>query len=249
MLSKSTIKSIQSLADKKARAKANCFIAEGPKIIQTLMALNNVYIKHIYALPKWINQHKKTLEQKKINVDTITEVELKKISQLQTPNNVVAIVQQFKILNTTLLCDGLYLMLDGIQDPGNMGTIIRTADWFGVAGILCSEDCVDMYNSKVVQSSMASIANVQISYGSLMHILKTKKDIAVYGAVLNGDDIRNISLQKNGIIIIGNESKGIRADILPYIQHAITIPKFGNAESLNATVATGIILDYFRRDK
>jgi len=247
VLSKSTIKCIQSLADKKARAEANCFIAEGPKIVEALIELNGVSVQHIYALPKWIDQHKNLLEKRKIKVDVITEIELEKISQLQTPNQVVAMVQQFKRLDTTIFHDGLYIMLDGIQDPGNMGTIIRTADWFGVAGIFCSEDCVDMYNSKVVQSSMASIANVQIGYGNLIHILKEKKDIAVYGAVLNGDDIRNVSLQKNGIIIIGNESKGIRNDLLTFVKQAITIPKFGNAESLNAAVAAGIILNWFRR--
>lgn len=247
MLSKSQIKYIQSLADKKGRIETKCFIAEGPKIMQEFLHIPDVYIQHIYALPQWINQYNILLEKKEIKVETITEEELKKISQIQTPNQVLAVVKQFDVPEQPILNNGLYLMLDGIQDPGNMGTIIRTADWFGISGIICSEDCVDMYNSKVVQSSMASIANVKIWYENLISILKTKKDLNVYGALLNGRDIRTAKLEKNAIIIIGNESKGIRENLLPYITENIAISKFGKAESLNAAVAAGIILSFFRQ--
>lgn len=248
VLNKSTIKYIQSLADKKGRTEMHCFIAEGPKIVEAMMVLDNVYIQHMYGLPEWIDQHTILLEQKKISVDVIDEQTLQKISQLQTPNQVLAIVKQFEKLDILTIDNGLYLMLDGIQDPGNMGTIIRTADWFGMDGIICSDDCVDIYNSKVIQGSMASIANVKIGYGNLIDILNKNK-LPVYGAVLNGVDIRNVSVQKKGIIIIGNESKGIRKDILPYVTQKITIPKFGKAESLNAAVAVGIVLSYFRNTK
>ncbi len=247
MLSKSTIKYIQSLADKKARTEANCFIAEGPKIVETLIELDDSGVKHVYALYEWIELHKILLEKRKIKVDVITEIELEKISQLKTPNQVVAIVQQFEMLDSRVFNNGLYLMLDGIQDPGNMGTIIRTADWFGVSGIICSEDCVDIYNPKVVQSSMASIANIKVWYGNLINVLKKNSALNVYGAVLNGEDIRAAKLTENAIIVIGNESKGIRENLLSYIDHPITIPKFGKAESLNAAVATGILFSYFKQ--
>lgn len=249
MLSKSTIKYIQSLADKKARTEANCFIAEGPKIVETLIELNDSCVQHIYTLSEWIEPHKILLEKSKIKVDIITEIELERISQLQTPNQVLALVKQFEEFDISTINDGLYLMLDGIQDPGNMGTIIRTADWFGISGIICSEDCVDMYNTKVVQSSMASIVNVKIAYKNLINILKENKRLTVYGAVLNGEDIRTAKLQKNAIIVIGNESKGISKNLLPYISQSITIPSFGKAESLNAAVATGVVLSHFRREE
>jgi len=248
VLSKSTIKYIQSLADKKGRTKANCFIAEGPKIVEGLIELNDNYIQHIYALPEWIKQHKIILEKKQIKVDAITEIELEKVSQLNTPNQVLALVKQFKPFDISIINNGLYLMLDGIQDPGNMGTIIRTADWFGMEGIICSEDCVDMYNSKVVQSSMASIATIKVWYGNLIDILKNNSALNVYGAVLNGEDIRVVKLTENAIIVIGNESKGIRENLLSYIDQPITIPKFGKAESLNAAVATGILFSYFKNN-
>lgn len=249
MLSKSTIKYIQSLADKKARTEANYFIAEGPKIVEAMMALNSVYFEHIYALPEWLEQHKIMLGKKQIKAVSITSQELERISQLQTPNQVLALVKQFEEFDISTINDGLHLMLDGIQDPGNMGTIIRTADWFGISGIICSEDCVDIYNTKVVQSSMASIANVNFWYGNLMNVLRNKNDLNAYGAVLNGEDIRTAKLQKNAIIVIGNESKGIRENLLPYISQSITIPSFGKAESLNAAVATGVVLSHFRREE
>jgi TrmH family RNA methyltransferase len=135
-------------------------------------------------------------------------------------------------------------MLDTIQDPGNLGTIIRCADWFGIARIFCSTDCADAYNPKVVQATMGSIARVQVAYGSLAERLKLEPDLPTYAAVLDGTDVRRLPPIKEGVIIIGNESKGIGEEVLALCRNRITIPRHGKAESLNAAIATGIILSH-----
>ena len=135
------------------------------------------------------------------------------------------------------------LALDGIQDPGNMGTILRIADWFGINQLVCSMDCVDIYNTKVVQSTMGSITRVQCWYTNLNEWL-AGVEVPIYGALLNGKNVYDVEKMKEGIIVIGNESKGIRSDVFSFITHPVTIPKKGSAESLNAAVATGIILSH-----
>jgi TrmH family RNA methyltransferase len=140
----------------------------------------------------------------------------------------------------------LSLLLDGIRDPGNMGTIIRIADWFGVAHIICSEDCVDCYNPKVVQATMGSLAGVDIFYTGLDKFISSNKALNVYAATLSGKDVSGIGKIKEGLLIIGNESTGIRDTLLPFITEQISIPRYGRAESLNAAVACGIILAAIR---
>jgi TrmH family RNA methyltransferase len=134
------------------------------------------------------------------------------------------------------------LVLDGIQDPGNLGTIIRIADWFGVSHIVCSMDCADVYNSKVVQATMGSIARVNVFYTDLLAWLMSQNESTVYAATLEGKDVTKMTARKEGLIIVGNESKGIRNELVEFANERITIPKKGKAESLNAAVATGIIL-------
>lgn len=236
MLTKNEIKYIQSLFHKKQRDEEKLFLAEGPKLAGELLNSQN-RVKHIYATAKWL-QNNPAL---KVPATEISEIELGRISSQQTPNEVVVIAQQFVPADEPKLKGRLTIVLDGIQDPGNMGTIIRIADWFGLHQIICSNDCVEMYNPKVVQSTMGSILRVNCWYKEL-HQWKADINIPVFGALLNGQNIYSIGKVKEGLLVIGNESKGIRDPFISKITHPVTIPKSGLAESLNAAVATGIIV-------
>jgi TrmH family RNA methyltransferase len=240
MISKTQLKYIQSLGQKKYRDKEGVFVAEGPKLIMEFMQSNKVELTHVYALEEWIKANEKQIGQTDVNV--ITEQELEKISQLKTANKVIAVVKKFEIKEPGT--DSVSLMLDTIRDPGNLGTIIRIADWFGVREIICSQDCADMYNSKVVQATMGSMTRVNVFYTDLVNWLKKQTQTRIYAAMLEGKDITKMSAIKSGSIIIGNESAGIRHDLLQFANEKISIPKKGGAESLNAAVATGIILSH-----
>ena len=241
MISKSQVKYIQSLGQKKYRDEEAVFIAEGPKLLKEFLQDNTVVIKHLYALDEWIKENGIYLNN--VNATVIAEKELERISQLSTPNQVIAIVSQFK--NEELPVKGkISLVLDTIQDPGNLGSIIRVADWFGLQQIICSNDCVDMYNPKVVQATMGSLARVNVFYTDLPGWLKEQKEISIFATMLEGRDAGTINGLKEGLVIIGNESKGISEEVLQYANEKITIPKKGRAESLNAAVAAGIILSH-----
>jgi TrmH family RNA methyltransferase len=242
MLSKSQVKYIQTLGQKKFRGEEGLFIAEGPKIIKDLLEEKTVTIKAIYALKDWIDDNRKPVGA--TEVIEITTIDLEKISQLKTPNKVVAIVQQFDVAKEITTSNKITLVLDGIQDPGNLGTIIRIADWFGVEQIVCSNDSADVYNSKVVQSTMGSIARVKVFYTDLEQWLREQEGISIYATALDGKSISSVGKIKEGIIVFGNESKGVSQEILNSCTDKITIPKKGKAESLNAGVAAGIILSH-----
>ena len=176
----------------------------------------------------------------------VTAKELERISNLNTPNQVLAVCSipawnPEQIENP----EGIMLALDGIRDPGNLGTIIRTADWFGVKEIICSDDCVDVFNPKVVQSTMGSLGRVKVYYTNLEDFLSESK-LPVYATVMDGNSIWDAN-PGNGIFIIGNESKGIRPEVLKHAKHKISIPSVGGAESLNAAVATGVVLSIATR--
>ncbi len=235
MLSRSESKYILTLSHKKQRDVEGLFIVEGPKIIAELLKSNYV-IKKIYATVNWIAEN--TLLH---DVVEVSEAELQKISNLQTAHQVLAIVEKPTMKKN--LESKVIIALDGIQDPGNFGTIIRIADWFGIEQIVCSEDCVELYNPKVLQSTMGSFIRTEVDYVDLKTWFSSNK-LPVYGALLNGKNIKEITTIDKGVIVIGNESKGIRENILPFIQHAISIKRVGQAESLNASVATGIILSH-----
>lgn len=242
MLSKSKLKYIQSLGQKKFRQQEGLFIAEGPKLVNDLLEMKNSSIQEIFALKEWIEDNKKIADS--YQVVEITAIELEKISQLSSPNQVVAVVKQFAIDENIEVKDKITLVLDNIQDPGNMGTIIRIADWYGIDQIVCNTQSADMYNPKVIQSTMGSIARVKVFYTDLSDWLSKQKGISIYAAMLNGDDVTSMQKIKEGIIVIGNESKGISDDVLKLVSKKITIPQKGKAESLNAAVATGIILSH-----
>jgi RNA methyltransferase, TrmH family len=237
MISKNEIKYIQSLFQKKTRDKEGMFIAEGVKLVNELLQ-SDIVVRKIYATEEWITDHKQHPNTIKVQPE-----ELKKITTQSTPNQVLAIVEKKKLATEPILKNKITLALDGIQDPGNFGTIIRIADWFGIDQIIASTDTADLYNSKVIQSTMGSFIRVNVWYKDLATWL-SNTNIPVYGALLNGSNIYHVKPIKEGLLVIGNESKGIRENMLPFIQHAVTIPKKGSAESLNAAVATGIILSH-----
>jgi len=242
MLSKSKLKYIQSLGQKKFRQQEGLFIAEGPKLVNDLLEMKNSSIQEIFALKEWIEDNKKIADS--YQVVEITAIELEKISQLSSPNQVVAVVKKIAIDENIQVKGKFTLVLDNIQDPGNMGTIIRIADWYGIDQIVCNTQSADMYNPKVIQSTMGSIARVKVFYTDLSDWLSKQKGISIYAAMLNGDDVTSMQKIKEGIIVIGNESKGISVDVLKSVNKKITIPQKGKAESLNAAVATGIILSH-----
>lgn len=236
MISKNEAKYIQSLYRKKNRDANEMFIAEGPKLVDELLQ-SDFSIKKIYATDEWC-AHNKT----NVPVTSVTTEELQRISHLETPNKVLAVVEKKKVKPPSLT-NKITIALDGLQDPGNLGTIIRIADWFGVEDIIASNDTSDVYNPKVVQSTMGSLIRVNVFYTDLTSFLKSI-DITVYGALLEGKNLYEMNTIKEGIILIGNESKGIREETIQLVKQAITIPRKGKAESLNAAVATGIILSH-----
>jgi TrmH family RNA methyltransferase len=242
MLSKQTIKDIQTLGQKKFRQQEGLFIAEGPKLVKELLEDDTSMVKEIFALKEWIVDHEKIAG--KTTITEITETELDRISQLATPNKVLAIARQFDEEIEIKTKGKIILALDGIQDPGNMGTIIRTADWFGIEQIVCSHDSAEVYNPKVVQATMGSIARVKVLYTDLQEWLAEQKDISIYATTLEGENVSTIKKIKEGIIIFGNESKGISPGILELATVKLTIPRKGKAESLNAAVAAGVVLGY-----
>ena len=239
MISKTQAKYIQSLGQKKYRDEEGLFIAEGPKLVKELLQDRDARVEQLYALDEWIDENEKILSP--VNVIRISAAELERISQLKTPNQVVAVFRKFET-KPPVTKGKISLVLDGIQDPGNLGTIVRIADWFGIDQIICSFDCADLYNPKVVQATMGSIARVNVYYTDLQAWLRQQTKIDIYASMLEGKNVTKMPAVKEGIVIIGNESKGINKELVAFANEKITIPKKGQAESLNAAIATGIIL-------
>lgn len=242
MLSKNDIKRIRSLSEKKERQQQGLFIAEGDKTCRDIIG-SKIRINSIYATADWLEQYTQIIPEG-CDCVIVTQKELEKLSRHNAPQQVIMLVHIPK--NTLNLESGLLtLVLDNLQDPGNLGTIIRTADWYGIQNIFCSSDTVDAYNPKVVDSTMGSIGRVNIVYGDIAELLKKHKDIPVYGALLNGESVYTASLQTPAFLIIGNEGKGISKEIVHLINRPLHIPGKGSAESLNAAVATAILCDHF----
>jgi len=242
MLSKKIVKYIQSLSLKKFRDAECAFIAEGPKIVNEFLSEKKLKCILICAVKDWLNENSLLLEGQDISaMYEIDEHWLKSISQLKTPNKVVAVFGK-NDADLPSLTGKISILLDDLQDPGNLGTIIRIADWFAIENIICSDTSVDCYNPKVVQSSMGSLARVNIVYSDPEAWLHAHPNIPTYAATLNGTSIFDLPKISEGIFLIGNESKGIHNNLLKLCTHHITIPRLGKAESLNAGVATGIIL-------
>jgi TrmH family RNA methyltransferase len=239
MVSKSEVKYIQSLYQKKNRVEEGLFIAEGPKLVEELLRSDYV-VRDIYATEPWCTANSQVAARQ------VTAEELARISGLQAPNQVLAIGEQRPATGEPQLENRFSIVLDGIQDPGNLGTIIRIADWFGIRQVIASPDTAELYNPKVIQATMGSFLRVQVWYQPLEAFLPVA-GVPVYGALLNGNNVMQHSPVTEGLLVIGNESKGIRDPLLPFISHALTIPRIGEAESLNAAVATGIMLSHLIR--
>ena len=240
MVSKNQIKLINSLQQKKYRKLHNLFIAEGKKVIQELIDAN-FSLEYLFVT-------KENLFDSKYNFELISDNDLKKISALTTANDCLAV---FKIKEVNFkVSSGLELALDNIKDPGNMGTIIRLCDWFGISKIVCTEETVDIYNPKVVQATMGSLARVEVLYTNLADYLKTT-DLEIFGTFMEGKNIYKQELPARGIIVIGNEANVISTYIENLVTQKINIPRFGSlqqTESLNVATATAVILSEFKRN-
>ena len=235
LLSKNKIKWIRSLRLKKNRDKEQLFVVEGEKMVQELLRDWADSVECICTTEEITNSA--------ITAHHVDERTLKEVSALTTPNKYLAVV---KIPEFTDTSSTFVLAIDGVQDPGNMGTILRTADWFKVDKIVCSMETVDIFNPKVVQSSMGSTFRVPVEYCDLRTYLGDS-ELPVYGALLEGKNVYALDLERKGILVMGNEGKGITEEIKSLIQHPIHIPRFGEAESLNVAIATGILLSEFSR--
>jgi RNA methyltransferase, TrmH family len=241
MVSKNQIKLITSLAQKKYRKQHGLFFAEGIKVINELL-ISNFELEHLFQTKPifgTIKEEKKTI---------ISDLDLKKISALSSPNDCLAV---FKIpIEKPINNKGLILALDDIRDPGNIGTIIRLCDWYGIPELLCSEGTVDIYNPKVVQATMGSIARVNVSYINLEKYLSQAKT-SIFGTFMEGENIYKTQLPNQGIIVLGNEANGISEAIENLVTNKISIPRFGKlqvTESLNVAMATAIVLSEFKRN-
>ena len=240
MVSKNQIKLITGLHLKKNRLANQLFLAEGVKVIQELLQSNFV-LEHLYATEESFSSFSIT------NKSVVSEVEMKKITALSTPSSCLAVFQIPK--QEQLINAGLLVALDDIRDPGNLGTIIRLCDWFGIEQIVCSKETVDLYNPKVVQATMGSIARVKLNYLDLEKFI-SETTLPVFGTFMDGLNIYEEKLPKEGIIILGNEANGISKSIEKLVKNRIAIPRFGNlqkTESLNVATATAIVLSEFRR--
>ncbi len=239
MITKNTVKTIQSLKQAKYRKEHQLFIVEGRKSVEELL-LSPFETTALYATEQFLTEH----NYQNARLETVTEVQMEQMSALDTPPGILAVARIPR--PSTIKDDGMVLALDGIANPGNMGTIIRTAEWFGIKQIVCSEDCVEIWNPKVIQATMGSVFRMDIVSTDLVRFLDSEKlkGKAVYGALLEGENLFRMPRWEHGIIVIGSESHGIRNNLIPLITHPITIPRAEGSvtESLNASMATGIIL-------
>ena len=240
MITRAEILDIKALATKQGREDLGAFIAEGEKLVDEIRN-SSLRIRRI-------------LQTKPIFADgeLISEKEMERISQLKSANSVLAVVElpkhKLSLANPT---KNLVLCLDRIQNPGNLGTIIRLADWFGISDIVCSEDTADCFNPKVVQATMGAILRVRVHYTNLAEWLSSHKGATVYGTFLEGENIYNAKLENSGVIVMGNEGQGISAEVAEKVSHKLLIPPYPTdrcgSESLNVAVATAVICSEFRR--
>lgn len=245
-LSKNKIKYIQSLKDKKYRIEHNTFVAEGYKIVSELLL--SMRCQFLVSTPDFLS----SIDISNIEeVIEITDEDLSRVSFLKTPQKVLGIFYQPTYSTDIDWNNELILALDGVQDPGNMGTIVRLADWYGIKHIFCSLDTADIYNPKTTQATMGAIARVNIHYVNLENFLVEHQSIPIYGTLLDGENMYEQKVTQNGIIVMGNEGKGIRSNIERLINKKLFIPNYPidkqSSESLNVAIATAIVCAEFRR--
>nr|WP_321451668.1 RNA methyltransferase [uncultured Carboxylicivirga sp.] len=249
MLSKNKQKLISSLSRKKTRDQEKLFIAEGHKLVSDLLN-TPLQCRFLVATDEWIIQNRSLIDE--TEVISATEHELKKVSSLKSTPPVLALFEQSQTeVNYAQLSSQLVLFLDDVQDPGNLGTIVRMADWFGIENVFCTRGSADIYNSKTVQSTMGAIARVKIHYVDVDEFFDSIGSIEVYGTFLEGSNLYETNLQTNGIIIMGNEGQGISSNVEKYVTCKVNIPNYPpqsvTSESLNVAVATAITCAEFRR--
>ena len=257
MISTSQSKLIRSLRQKKFRDQHHIFLLEGEKMVLELISgegKSSFPVRDLFATAKWIDAHKALLQSQSFKVIEATMAELKKVSMLVTPQPVIALVSMpepgFSIKE---LIQTPVLAFESIRDPGNLGTIIRTADWFGISHIVCTPDSTDLYNPKVVQSTMGAITRVKVHYLELESLLKSKEmqEKTIFGTFLKGKNIYESSLDADSLILFGNESHGLSKILSPYIRHRISIPSFSpdgkGSESLTVASSVAVVCSELRR--
>ncbi|MCK6263662.1 RNA methyltransferase [Vibrio sp. ZSDE26] len=241
MISKNQLKTLRALGQKKQRKALGLFLVQGEKNVLELVG-SNLNTKQIFATSEFLSEHKDLLN----GFDCIDASldELTKASTLKSNNAAIAIVETPNMDVPT--AKGTMIALDGVSDPGNLGTIIRVADWYGIKHIIASTDCADPYNPKTISATMGSFARVSVSLVDLPSYLEAS-NLPVYGAFLEGDSVHQTTFKPEGILLMGSESHGVREAASCYVTDKVTIPSFGGAESLNVAMATGIILDNMKR--
>lgn len=248
MLSKQEIKKIKSLNLKKFRDRENLFLAEGEKIINDLISYTPEKIKRVYASQNWMNKYNKVINLHSISVQEVAERELKNLSSLNTANKVAAIVEKPTINSHVELLDGFSFYLENIQNPANLGAIMRVAAWFGMTDFICSPNCVDFFNPKTIQASMGSYLHLNLHVAELSAIKKTHESIPIMLAVLDGKAMKTYDKISNGIIVLGNEGNGVSKETYLLADHLVRIEGQSNKiDSLNVAVAAGVLASYFNK--
>jgi len=246
MLSKSQISLLKSLQQKKERLLHGLFLVEGYKSV--IEFVNSPYqIETVYHTVSFAS--KMLNLSQKMNLCEISVADMQKISSLKTPQEVIALIRipRAALFNYTVLKQQFTLVLDGIQDPGNMGTIIRIADWFGTKNIICADDTVDVYNPKVVQATMGSLSRINVYYENIAVVL-AQSGLPVFGAMLNGENIYHTNFGNEGLVVLGNEGNGLRPEVERLIGKPVTIPRTGGAESLNVAIAAALFCSEINRN-
>lgn len=245
MLSKNTFKFIKSLQLKKFRKQENSFFVEGTKNVTELLG-SDFEVTHLLFTDRFKESCRELVDSFAAEKYEVTPEILQKIGSFLSNDSALAVGKTKRNLPISIEPGELILVLDDVRDPGNLGTIIRVADWYGIKKLIFSEQTADFYNPKVLNASMGSFTRISFFYTDLKDFLK-EVNLPVYGAFLEGQNIHQLDLKGEGVILMGNESKGISRELIPLVTHKITIPSFGVAESLNVAIATAVICDNFRR--
>ncbi|MFD2933710.1 TrmH family RNA methyltransferase [Spirosoma flavum] len=247
MLSKNQLKYIQSLHQKKYRQQHGAFLTEGAKSVQEVLR-SDFQVELVIATEAFYKENAHLTDYQRTSFEIASVADLERAGTLESNNAAIAVVRTKE--NRPLLAgpNEIALILDDIRDPGNLGTILRIADWYGIRKILCSETTTDVYNPKVISASKGSFTRVNWWYGDIVQLLHQSASVVpVYGAFLDGDDVHTLAFGSSGYLVMGNESNGIRPEVGQYVTQRVTIPRYGDAESLNVGIATAVLLDNWRR--